>query len=333
MLARVAGDFYWMGRYVERTEHTARLLKYQLTGLVDSPADELALGWQVIYRVLGQPPPMGPADMDEAEAFMMADAYTLAGSLVEDHTNPDSMVTCWGMARENATQLRPQLPLEVWTTLNRGFLWIRDCDFPTAWKKRPAALVSEGIDRLRLLAGVVEATMSRDDAWRFLQLGRYVERFQHQTNLLCTWDELGAPTGVDPSLSWADLLRVCVAFELYCRRHGMTAERDIVLAFLIRDPEVPRSLRFAVHRIEQMLAGIDPLGSRHPLAPPRRLALRLAAGVDAATGLPTNEDGGDLPGDSRVDDLFGPLARDGRTLHELVMAEYVDYPVSEGLPS
>ena len=45
---------------------------------------------------------------------MMADAYTLAGSLVEDHTNPDSMVTCWGMARENATQLRPQLPLEVW---------------------------------------------------------------------------------------------------------------------------------------------------------------------------------------------------------------------------
>ncbi|MDE2806727.1 MAG: alpha-E domain-containing protein [Gemmatimonadota bacterium] len=333
MLARVAADLYWMGRYIERTEHTARLLKYQLTGLVDSPADELALGWQVIYRALGQSPPMAPADVDEAEAFMMADAYTLAGSLVEDHTNPDSMVTCWGMARENATQLRPQLPLEVWTTLNRGFLWIRDCDFPGAWKKRPATLVSEGIDRLRLLAGVVEATMSRDNTWRFMQLGRFVERFQHQTNLLCTWDQLGAPAGADPSLSWSDLLRVCVAFELYCRRQGMTAERDIVLEFLIRDPEVPRSLRFAVQRIEQMLVGIDPLGSRHPLVPPRRVALRLAATVEAATGLVPDGERTEAADNRIADRLFAQLAGDGRRLHDLLVAEYVDYPVSEGLPS
>lgn len=333
MLARVAADLYWMGRYIERTEHTARLLKYQLTGLVDSPADELALGWQVIYRALGQSPPMAPADVDEAEAFMMADAYTLAGSLVEDHTNPDSMVTCWGMARENATQLRPQLPLEVWTTLNRGFLWIRDCDFPAAWKKRPVTLVSEAVDRLRLLAGVVEATMSRDDVWRFLQLGRFVERFQHQTNLLRTWDRLGAPVGADPSLSWSDLLRVCVAFELYCRRHGMTAERDTVLEFLIRDPEVPRSLRFALERIEQMLVGIDPLGSRHPLVPPRRVALRLAATVEAATGSVTDGERTEAD-DSRITDhLFEHLAGDGRKLHDLLITEYVDYPVSEGLPS
>ena len=333
MLARVAADLYWMGRYIERTEHTARLLKYQLAGLVDSPADELALGWQVIYRALGQSSPMAPADVDEAEAFMMADAYTLAGSLVEDHTNPDSMVTCWAMARENATQLRPQLPLEVWTTLNRGFLWIRDCDFPEAWKEGPAALVSEGIDRLRLLAGVVEATMSRDNTWRFLQLGRFVERFQHQANLLCTWDQLGAPAGADPSLSWSDLLRVCVAFELYCRRHGMTAERDTVLEFLIRDPEVPRSLRFALQRIEQMLVGIDPLGSKHPIAPPRRVALRLTATLEATAEIVPSEDRTEPARNRFTQHLFGQLAGDGRRLHDLLMAEYVDYAVSEGLPS
>ena len=69
MLARAAADFYWMGRYFERTEHTARLLQYQLTRLVDTPADELALGWRVIYRTLGQSSPVTPTQADEAEAF------------------------------------------------------------------------------------------------------------------------------------------------------------------------------------------------------------------------------------------------------------------------
>ena len=329
MLAREAADFYWMGRYVERIEHTARLLRHQLAGLVDTPADEVALGWRVLYRTLGQSAPNAPADADEAEAFLIADAYTLAGTLVEDETAPDSMISCWRMARDNASQLRPQLPLRVWTCLNRGYLWIRDCDFPGAWKVGPAELVSEGIDRLRLLAGVVDAFMPRDDAWRFLELGRFVERFQHQTALLDAWDRLGHAREVRPALSWAHLLRVCGAYELYCRRHSMRVRRHAVLELMIRDPEVPRSLRFALDRIDNLLVGIDPLGNRHPLAPPHRMALRLASVVEA--------DAGDAK--SQVNDgtaesgLFQRLARDGEALHDRVIAAYVDYPVEEGLPT
>ncbi len=334
MLARVAADFYWMGRYIERTEHTASVLRHQLTGLVDTPADEVALGWRVLYRALGQSTPEAPADVDEAEAFLIADAYTLAGKLVEDETNPDSLVSCWKMARENAMQLRPQLPLHVWTTLNRGFLWIRDCEFPTAWKESPAALVSEGIDRLRLLDGVVHATMPRDNAWRFLELGRFVERFQHQTVLLDIWDRFGRTTEEDdPSLSWADLLRVCGAFELYCRRHTMAVRRSAVLNFLVRDPEVPRSLRFAIHRIDEMLLGIDPLGSRFPLGRPQGTALHLAAAVEADVGPHEYAVDGQEQGQGFRGGLFPRLARDGRALHDVIMATYVDYPVAEGLPS
>jgi len=248
MLARVAGDFYWMGRYLERTEHTARLLRYQLSGLVDTPADEVALGWRVVYRTLGQSVPDAPADADEAEAFLIADAYTLAGTLVEDDTNPDSMVSCWRMARENAKQLRPQLPLRVWTCLNQGYLWLRASEFPGAWRVGPTQLASDGIDRLRLLAGVVHGTMPRDDAWRFLELGRFVERFQHQTALLDNWDRIGCVPDRNPRLSWADLLRVCGAYELYCRRHTMTVRRAEVLDFMIRDPEVWRRALLEVCR-------------------------------------------------------------------------------------
>jgi len=333
MLARVAADFYWMGRYLERTEHTARLLRYQLGGLVDTPAEEVALGWRVVYRTLGQSVPDAPADADEAEAFLIADAYTLAGSLVEDDTNPDSLVSCWRMARENAKQLRPQSPLRVWTCLNQGYLWLRDCDFPAAWRVGPAQLVSEGIDRLRLLAGVVHVTMPRDDAWRFLELGRLVERFQHQTALLDNWDRIGCVTDREPRLSWADLLRVCGAYELYCRRHTMTVRRAEVLDFMIRDPEAPRSLRFAVHGMEDLLLGIDPLGSRHPLAPPHRMALRLAALVEADAGGPAWPGAGEAVREPRERVLFEQLARDGNALHELVISAYVDYQVPEVLPT
>ena len=333
MLARAAADLYWMGRYLERTEHTARLLRHQLGGLADTSAKEVALGWRVIYRTLGQSVPEAPADADEAEAFLIADAYTLAGTLVEDGTNPDSMISCWRMARENAMQLRPLLPLRVWTCLNRGYLWLRECEFPEAWRAGPARLVSEGIDRLRLLAGVVHVTMPRDDAWRFLELGRFVERFQHQAALLGNWDRLGRSRSEEPRLSWADLLRVCGAYEFYCRRHTMTVRRAAVLDFMIRDPEVPRSLRFAVHEMEGLLLGIDPLGGRHPLAPPHRMALRLVALVEADAGGSGHPSAGGAEGARWDGDPFQGLARDGAVLHELVMSAYVDYPVAEGLPT
>ena len=325
MLARAAADFYWMGRYLERTEHTARLLEYQLTRLVDTPADQLALGWRVVYRTLGHPTPQVPTDADEAEAFLIADAYTLAGTLVEDDTSPNSMISCWSQARENARQLRPWLPVRVWTCLNQGFMWIRDCNFARVWAEGPAELALEAIDRLRLFVGVVDAMMSRDDAWRFMELGRFVERLQHQAILLDTWVRVGQPAD-GPRLSWSDLLRVCRAYELYRRRRSIQVRRESAIGFLVRNPELPRSLRFAVRRIEQLLSGIDPGGARYPLAAPHRMAIRLAATVEMDLGDEDRTEGGEV-------EPFPVLLRDSRKLHDLIMADYVNYPVERGLPS
>ena len=333
MLARTAAGLYWMGRYLERIEQTARLLRYQLSGLPDTPAEEVALGWRCVYRTLGQAAPDAPQHADEAEAFLIADAYTLAGTLIEDHTNPDSLISCWRIARENATQLRPRLPLDVWTTLNQGYLWLAGCDFPAAWSSRPTRLVSDAIGHLRLLAGVVESSMPRDDAWRFLELGRFVERLQHQTALLANWDELGRRGAPGIQLPWADLLRVCGAYELYCRRHTMTVRRGEVMGLMLRDPEVPRSLRFVVRRLDALLTGIDPLGSRHPLAPPQRMALRLAAILETgAGGLAGADDEGESAESGAEAGTFERLSAECATLHDLIIGAYVEYPVAEGLP-
>ena len=316
MLARMAANFYWMGRYAERTENTARLLEHQLGRLVDAGADELAIGWRVVYRALSQPPPDVPEDVAEAEAFLIADAYTLTGGLVEDTANPASLISCWEMARENAREIRPQLPLPVWVCLNQGYLWLKDAEFAAAWAEGPVVLVGRTIDRLRLLAGVVDASMARDDAWRFLELGRYVERLQQQIVLLDAWDRLGRPGDDGPALSWADLLRVCGAFEPYRRDRSLELRREAVLGFLVRNPEVSRSLRFAIDRIDALLQDVDPIGARHPLAAPHRMVLRMAAALEV-------EDA------SVVRELIG----ESRELHDLIMAAYVEYPVTAGLPS
>ena len=183
----------------------------------------------------------------------------------------------------------------------------------------------EATDRLRLLAGVVDAMMSRDDAWRFLELGRFVERLQHQTVLLDTWVTMGHPSESGPRLSWSDLLRVSRAYELYRRSRSTRVHRESALAFLVRNPEVPRSLRFAVHRIERLLSGIDPKGAHYPLAAPHRLVIRLAATVEM--------DLGDEEREVVEYESFATLLQDSRKLHEVIMTAYVYYPVERGLPS
>ena len=319
MLARVAANFYWMGRYLERTGQTVRLVRYPLDHLVDRTVEEIAVGWEVVYRTLGQPPPGAVGGSGDGEAFLMTDAYTLAGSLIEEASNPDSILSCWSTARENARQVRPHLPLPVWTSLNQGYLWMRESDLPAAWAKGPAALVGEASDRLRHLAGTMDGLMYRDDGWRFFSLGSFVERVQHQAALLGAWIALGRG-GAD--LPWADLLRICGAYDVYSRRYSMEVRQEQVVAFLVRDPELPRSLRFALHFIEETLAGIDPAGARYPLAPPHRMALRLAAALEVETldGSP----------DGDPDRFFRSIGGECRKLHDLVMTAYVDFPLSEG---
>ena len=325
MLARVAASFYWMGRHLERAEQTARLLEHQLIRLVDRRAADVASGWQAAYRALGQPSPPVESDADAAETFLIADAYTLAGILVEETSNPDSIVSCWGVARENARQVRAHLPKSIWTCLNLGYLWMRDTDFAAAWARGPSALVGEASERLRLLAGMVESEMCRDEGWRFLELGRFIERIQHHASLLGTWVNLGSEDPELEALLWGDLLRVCGAYEIYCRRESMEVQPERVLVLLVRDPDIPRSLRFSVEWLNVILAGVDPVGARHPLAPPHRMALRLAATIEVETF------GGS---DARTAQaFFRRVGSESRELHSRVISQYADYPSVEGLPA
>ena len=165
--------------------------------------------------------------------------------------------------------------------------------------------------------------MYRDDGWRFMVLGGFVERVQHQAAFLGAWVELDRRAHGESVLPWADLLRICGAYEVYSRHYSMDVRQEQVLVFLVQDPELPRSLRFSMHLIEEMLAGIDPAGARYPLAPPHRMALRLAAALEVEN----------LDGERGRDSVrfFRSIGSDCRKLHDLAVASYLGFSPVGGL--
>ena len=167
----------WMGRYIERTEHICRLLRVQMEVLVDRPVSEINLGWRRIYVAVGRQPPspaVGFAGTDDD--FALADSFTLADDLTFERMNPDSVRNCFSNGRENARQTRHCISGEMWTCLNLAWLRLRERRIQDIWKTAPESFYTEVAQDMGTFLGVMDATMYRDDGWRFLQLGRAIER-------------------------------------------------------------------------------------------------------------------------------------------------------------
>ena len=259
ILARVADSLYWMNRYLERVEHTARLLGLQLEHLPSSPVREIANGWRRLFSSLDARPPGadiygGPEDEDD---FFFADGYTLTDYLTFETTNPASIVSCLTAARENARQVRDTISNGIWSSLNRAYLRLRDTDLVDIWSREPVMLYRDIVETVQLFDGICASSMRRDAGWHFMRIGRFIERAQLVGSLLEAHCANVKDTAEEES-DWAGLLRACNAFEAYCQLHGAQVGRDKVLGFLVYDVELSYSLRFAVNRLRTSLETVDP---------------------------------------------------------------------------
>ena len=323
MLARSAESLYWLGRYIERTEHVCRLLRVQMEVLVDRPVREINLGWRRIYAAVGRRPPnpaVGFAGADDD--FALADSFTLADDLTFERTNPDSVRNCFSNGRENARQTRHCISGEMWTCLNLAWLRLRERRIQDIWKPAPESFYAEVAQDMGTFLGVTDATMYRDDGWRFLQLGRAVERAQSTLVLLVAQFE-AVRTREDPAEEeWSGVLRICEAFDAYRRCFGIELRPEHVLDLLVGDSllsrSVSRSLGTAAARLGVIAPGPDPV----------RAARELTAEL-AATARRPWPPGAGL--DEREDRLRRMQAR-CRTLHDLVMAAHMRYDVDGALP-
>ena len=319
MLSRSAQGLYWMGRYLERAGCLCRLLQLQVEALVDRPVPEIQSGWSRIYAVLDRQPPFGDdLESDESDDFALADSYTLAGDLTFERSNLESLRSCFALGRENARQMRHCISAEMWTCLNLAWLRIRELDLEDIWRVSPESFYAETTHEIDTFVGVAEATMYRDEGWRFMQLGRFIERAQLLVALLLAQLATSRALSTAPELGWTSLLRACRAFDAYKRSYSVDIQPGLVLDLLVTDPILPGSLCHALDTLAAELAAIGP--GPGPYAAAERLAGRICA--LARYEWPDRED---------QEALVKQAEEHCRKLHGLVVDSYFDYSVDDSL--
>ena len=320
MLARSAQGLYWMGRYLERAEHLCRLLRLQVEALVDRPVEEIHYGWSRIYAGLGRQPPGGDLGTGGSDDYVLADSYTLAGDLTFERSNPDSVRRCLGLGRENARQMRNCISAEMWTCLNLSWLRIRDLGIEDIWKVSPESFYAETTREIDTFTGVPEATMYRDEGWRFMRIGRFIERAQLLSAFLLA-QLAEREQGGTSDTGWTSLLHYCQAFDTYKRSYSVEVQADRVLDLLVTDPLLPGSLCRSLDALSAELAASGPGPGARARTGTERLSGRLCALIRY-----------DWPDCEDREDREALLAQVGEhcwKLHELVNAAYIEYAIED----
>jgi uncharacterized alpha-E superfamily protein len=312
LLSRVADSLYWIGRYLERAEHTARLIDVRLDLGLDRKSN--AGGWDFsrLYSIVqfdaGTPAPASPT--------------ALSDTLVFDASNPSAVLACVTAARENAAQVREEISSDMWEQLNALFLRLKQARAEGGWSARPHYVFRLVMDGIHLFEGVTDETMGHGEGWQHLQLGRFLERASATAALVdLHFRRESLPPG---HAEWLGLLRSCSALEAYCRCYTADLRPERIAEFLLLNPEFPRSVRFAAARVESALRAIASLttgaGGRA-----ERLAGRLHASLDYG----------------QVDEILseGPhvyletISRYCAQIHSAVYQSYFTYPIESALPA
>jgi uncharacterized alpha-E superfamily protein len=252
MLSRVAENLYWMGRYLERAENTARFINSTTQVLLDLPRDA-AFGWDVLLKVAG-------LDHEFASRYQRADEDSLMPFLIEDEENPSSILTSIHNARENARTVREVLPMELWERINRLYLYIRENAARAKQGRGPRNEVLLGvIGRRESIIGLLTGSMSRDVAYQLIKLGRNLERADMTTRIVDVNSAVKLPA--DPALAslttlrmWMSTLNALSAYQMYRNHVGVHVRANDVVNYLLKNPHFPRTVLHCLGEIEGCLS-------------------------------------------------------------------------------
>jgi uncharacterized alpha-E superfamily protein len=296
MLARIAYQVYWIGRYVARAEFTARMLDgvFQASLQAQGDISRQPLSWEAVMAVMGaEPDGSGPVPASDA-----------VRALTLDPESPASVTACVDRAREGARTVRDVVSTEMWEALNTLFLELNDSDLGAALRTGPYSVYSFVRERCALWWGLADETMLRDGSYFFLGAGRHSESAEMIVRMLRV--ALSGRAGSDPATegnSALALLQAVGGLEAFRRSVPTPVGPGPVVEFLTFETDYPHSVAAS---IESLLAALDEVSADgRGTAPVLRLA-RLRAELEFHRGL-----------DTEIGDELDPV-RDGRPMTALL---------------
>ncbi len=271
MLARVAESLYWLSRNVERAESLARMIDVAFNRTVDRNAagrERSYRIWSGVLELAGTP--------DQLPAFagptLAVDAFAYGTFAAE---NRSSVITCVRIARANALGVRAELTTEVWEAINSLYLFVEAQSPRAISREGPSSFLRRVRDAAQAIGGVIDATITHDDEWNFLQVGRFLERASMTARILKTHDAAD-----DTAPEWQRLLEMCCASEPFARAQRLSSDPAEALAFLFLHRSFPRSVRACTSEVDRALHRLSGTEMGAFSNDAERVAGRLAAMLD-----------------------------------------------------
>ena len=246
LLSSVAEHIYWMSRYIERAENTARIILVHNNLMLDMPR-RIAIGWDPLIYIMGA--------MDKfCERFDAAGERNVVRFLVSDKNNQNCIICSLALARENLRTIRAIVPRAAWETLNDLYEFTQQNAASGIGRRGRYAYMKRVVDSCQLLAGKLSGTMSHDMAYEFLRIGRFMERADmtsrvidvRATNLLPQQSDELKPFD---DIQWKSVLDLLMASQMYRRHVHVGVRGREVLRFMLQQPDFPRSVHFCLAEI------------------------------------------------------------------------------------
>jgi uncharacterized alpha-E superfamily protein len=186
-----------------------------------------------------------------------AEPQIMARTLSFDASVPASIVNSIASARQNAREVREQISTEMWERLNRLYLHVQQTNQGVFWEGQAHPFFQEVKEGAHMFQGITDSTLSHEEGWHFIQLGRYLERVLATVSLLdahfLDYQVNGDDPAADQYMEWVSLLKSCTAFEAYCRVHTANVLPQKVATFLLLDPDFPHAVRFGIGMVRKAL--------------------------------------------------------------------------------
>ena len=314
MLSRVADCLYWMSRYVERAENSARLLDVNFQLMLDFenlPEDVARQHWLPILSTLEH------ADLFH-RSYQEADADSVVEFIALSEKNPNSIRSCLSRARENARAVREQISSEMWEQINGLYLFVRSDEARNLLHSSAYQFFRRIIQDSQLFIGTTDTTMTHGEGWDFVQIGKFLERADCTSRILDVKYHILLPGGervggtVD-TVQWMAVLRSLSALEAYRKLYLGAIAPWKIAEFLILHDRFPRSLRYCIQRLDAALHRVSGVPEDRYGCEAERLSGRLRSDLDYTTSAEIFQNHGLH---EYLDRLQGRLLKIGDAMHE-----------------